>query len=1072
MKRFFKKLTAIIAAFCIAGTNTPFNAYSCTTGKISIEHERKNTAVQSQSCSFSMPILRRVGGNNNELEPMAAYGDIKASNDTALAAKEILPESFDMRTAYGSTYVKSQGSYGSCWAHAAIASAETSLLSAVPYIDLSELHSAYYAYYGYDQLYTDSYKPEDVLGEGGTSKMISNLWSQWIGPVNESRLKYSDFDFFDDRSEVDRMQRQADYHLRNAYSFDFDSERENFETVNNIIKDFIYNGHAVDISYMSDKVKNWNPDYYTSNSKRKPRFANHAVAIVGWDDAFPADKFRNSPEGDGAWLCKNSWSTRDGNNGYIWISYYDRSLEDFAVFELDDADEHEKIYQYDSFIPIQTLSAYDSPDEDGPSYIADIFTADEASQISAVGTYIYNADTSYEITVYSGLKDKTNPSSGIPSSVTKGKCDLTGFFTLDLDEPIFIESGESFSVVVKLYCEDSPFVIPIESSLYVEDIDGLKYDLNPYAKDSKIIEYTGENQSFYSSDGIEWNDVVNEEIVYSDEDKQILLDSFIYQLYDGLEDEDTELLEKATESEKRYNEIFAKGDLKIHLGNLTLKAYADPVGKVYFSHPSGAVSIDEKVSLSNGNKSDDIIYRLGDGDETLYKEPFDITSDVIVHAVSGGTASERSFSPKKAEFNWIGYIPTNYRIADGLRYAERISASEYSLDIPAGTEGISLCLGTIYDVKTDREYDGGEWIEDIPVGFGTTDIIMELSGENVLDNTVTLHVNRALVAFSDEKAIIVSSWADEIFASDGLKFKEGDSVLSYAGQKLTAIKNGKEVPVQVPERYDISDLTIDYKYEALGPFEKDTADNLEIAVINEKAEKFVSAENRLIRGENVDPDSLGKYYLSIIPGESFILRVKGGDGKFESEAVNYTMPSAPALKPEPELISLYETDKYIYDGDGVCEVTYEGYVPLMIIESMAETYGYSTDRFIEFMTQRHGLPEDQVSKIVGNDFKVGKTIENCKGSYIRFSATNTSFASNSLYIPPLQELKGDVNSDGYVDAVDASIVLKHYAAVSTEAEPVIPVEQRRTADLDNNGFIDAVDASVILRIYTENSVTE
>ena len=54
--------------------------------------------------------------------------------------------------------------------------------------------------------------------------------------------------------------------------------------------------------------------------------ASHAISIVGWDDNYPKENFTITPPGDGAWIIKNSWSTNFGDNGYMYISYYDQSL--------------------------------------------------------------------------------------------------------------------------------------------------------------------------------------------------------------------------------------------------------------------------------------------------------------------------------------------------------------------------------------------------------------------------------------------------------------------------------------------------------------------------------------------------------------------------------------------------------------------------------------------------------------------------------------------------------------------------------------------------------------------------
>lgn len=56
----------------------------------------------------------------------------------------------------------------------------------------------------------------------------------------------------------------------------------------------------------------------------------HAISIVGWDDHFSKANFYKNPPGDGAWLCKNSWGNIYGTTGYIWISYYEPSLDGYG----------------------------------------------------------------------------------------------------------------------------------------------------------------------------------------------------------------------------------------------------------------------------------------------------------------------------------------------------------------------------------------------------------------------------------------------------------------------------------------------------------------------------------------------------------------------------------------------------------------------------------------------------------------------------------------------------------------------------------------------------------------------
>ena len=64
---------------------------------------------------------------------------------------------------------------------------------------------------------------------------------------------------------------------------------------------------------------------------------------------------------------------------------------------------------------------------------------------------------------------------------------------------------------------------------------------------------------------------------------------------------------------------------------------------------------------------------------------------------------------------------------------------------------------------------------------------------------------------------------------------------------------------------------------------------------------------------------------------------------------------------------------------------------------------------------------------------------------------------------------GDVNDDGKVSAIDASMVLSEYAELSSGNEPCFTPKQIAAADIDGNGKTDASDASKILRYYADLS---
>lgn len=633
-----KSKIAAVTAFAVLFSAMPMHS-SAAMVKYNAESGVKEASVSSVSLSVpKFDIAESLKNGELVLSPDSGFvGDAV----TLKREGEILPESFDLRDSDSMTSVKDQGSHGTCWAHSAVASAESQVKKYIPDIDLSELHTSYYAYYGDEQIPIDG-DTKEILGMGGTCHVAANLWSQWIGPVNENRLPYDNLDFFDDEQAVDELKYQSDYHLKNAYMFDYNKESSDFDNVNQLIKEFVYGGQAVAISFQSEDEKYYSELYNSTRSVRKPKYASHSVAIAGWDDNFPKEHFKVPAENDGAWLIKNSWGADAFDDGYMWISYEDRSLCEFAVFEIDSNEDYTYNYHHDTFVPIQSLSA--SENMNAPSYMANIFTADKDMQIEAVSVHIPCSATEYEITVYNNVADETNPVSGQASAVTKGVVDVSGTVTLELDKAVIVGAGERYSVVMKLYCKNSSFVIPIESALYLTPWDNSEtISLGTFTDLECIKANTGANESFYSSDGKKWSDVAADDLTYNEEEKNAVLKQLKDEMFDDIYPEETDLLEEAEMLYGIYEELFNNGDLSIAIGNIPLKVLGNPVNTIDFSHMSGFVPNGEFAELKSetGGK---VFYSVNGGEYTEYTSPIEIDGYRYIKAtVDFENYSERAY---------------------------------------------------------------------------------------------------------------------------------------------------------------------------------------------------------------------------------------------------------------------------------------------------------------------------------------------------------------------------------------------------------------------------------------------
>ena len=134
----------------------------------------------------------------------AAIPVLQSAGDSLTAGE--YPSKFDLRDLGRVTPVKQQNPWGTCWAFAATAAAETSILSAMGKtyaetgLDLSERHLAWYvaqqvsenisASQAGEGLHLYDENPNNILLYGGKEKCAGTLYAQGIGPVPESEYPY------------------------------------------------------------------------------------------------------------------------------------------------------------------------------------------------------------------------------------------------------------------------------------------------------------------------------------------------------------------------------------------------------------------------------------------------------------------------------------------------------------------------------------------------------------------------------------------------------------------------------------------------------------------------------------------------------------------------------------------------------------------------------------------------------------------------------------------------------------------------------------------------------------------
>ena len=178
---------------------------------------------------------------------------------------------------------------------------------------------------------------------------------------------------------------------------------------------------------------------------------NHAVTIVGWDDNYQASGWITK----GAYICQNSYGTDMFDNGYIYVAYDDRFIEQnlFGVSKAT-AYDIEKVYEYDPWGSSGVVTSKNLTNATSSEY--------DISQITAVNIFDRNTSKS-ELLDRVGISNWSNQKveiyvtenfkeDGEPYNYTKVK-NMTqtlgmGIYVLDLDIPYTLTKSK-YAIAVK-----------------------------------------------------------------------------------------------------------------------------------------------------------------------------------------------------------------------------------------------------------------------------------------------------------------------------------------------------------------------------------------------------------------------------------------------------------------------------------------------------------------------------------------------------------------------------------------------------------------------------------------------
>lgn len=526
MKKIIKNITIILSLFILillASQKVFASNIANSLSKMEYSEEYKNWLKLSdeEKQKVIMPSPYNFKNSKTEYKNPLYYARMLGSSlNPRYSLKDTIPKNL---------IIKNQQLTNSCWAFASISSLETNLalsnykngINISKVYDFSERHMEYSTSktfadgvqnpIGYNRNVGDggswwTAEPYFISGNGAIAESempfknnediinISEIQNKTVSSQVYDTIYFENYEYADDNAEKTEIMNQIKQHIKNYGS----------------VYALMHGGSSNSTSY--DCYNNDTGAKYCCNSTLHA--ADHAVAIIGWDDNYSVENFaKNSqPTSNGAWIIRNSWGERQetnllelkqyiyntypdecnsngwteaslipdefieqcgytiegdiayilvGDNGLMYVSYEDDNIskELRGIVKAADSVDYDNIYQYNEYYAINGITT------NSKIMLGNIF--EKKSYTEYLTQVSLTTPETYTCRVYVNPNDSSFSKSDLQLvSLKAGESETisAGYHTLEFDKPIKL-TGNEFAVIIEITSSDYSTSVLLESKV-------------------------------------------------------------------------------------------------------------------------------------------------------------------------------------------------------------------------------------------------------------------------------------------------------------------------------------------------------------------------------------------------------------------------------------------------------------------------------------------------------------------------------------------------------------------------------------------------------------------------------